>query len=141
MDREGAAEPTLTHAMAENGEVGGMEHAVAEPRQQRQGQQHPIGGDQARQSRAEREGDETAEQQPLRTEAIDEDARRRLPDPGRHEEQGDDEAELGVAHLELGMKNSKEGWQGELHDMAAIMRRTHQRDNPAVTILLRRCGR
>src|SRR5256885_1035900 len=74
----------------------------------------------------------------MRPIAIDEDARRRLPQRRGEGEEGEQEAELGETGVEFDEQDGKERRQGELQEMARIMRHAHQPDDPRVALHLSR---
>ncbi len=136
VDGIGAAEPALAHAVAEDRQVGGMKNAVAEPAEQGERQEHPIGRRHARQGDRQGQHGDAGDEQTLRAVAVDQDAGRRLAQPGRDIEQRHDEAEFGEAHAEFVMEDGEERRQRQLHYMARIMGHADQRRHRRVALPL-----
>ena len=101
MDAERPAEPGTVDGCAQNGIIGGMEHAVADAGGRHQDQHQPVGRGEAQRGHGGAHDREAQQQEPAGAEAVDQEAGRHLGGAGRDVEQGDQEAERGIAHVEL----------------------------------------
>ncbi len=127
--------------VAEDGVVGGVEHAVAEAHQDRGREQSEVVRGRGREHGSGAEADEPDAQHPGGTDAVDQKARRGLAQARGQEQRAQHEAELGVADVEGGAQNREQGRQDEVEIVAAAMRRADDGDHPDIAPQRRCRGR
>jgi hypothetical protein len=116
----------------EQGEVGGMEHAVAEPRHDGDGGEscERLGGRDHRER--DPDGGEAARQDRPRAEAIDGEARGGLGDAGDAVEDAAQDADVGEGQTRTLAHDQQHGDEGELVVVADAVRDTDQADDAHV---------
>ncbi len=114
MDAEGAPQPAGLDRGVEQSEVGGMEHAVAEPSHHRDGREarERMRGRDQRQRNAD--DAEPARQDVPRAEAVDGEARRGLRDTGDAVEHAAQDADVGEGESGLVAHDQKHRDESEL---------------------------
>ncbi|MCY1227009.1 hypothetical protein D9M72_392650 [compost metagenome] len=130
--REGMAQPRLRHVLVQQREVGRMEHAVAQPRHRRAGQQRGIAvAGRQQQRRAAQEGQPGKQHRP-RAEAVHHEARGGLHHRRHGEEHRHQQAQLRIAQAELGLDPREQGRQQQVIEMRDPMRQPDQPDHLGV---------
>ena len=114
----GPAVARAPDARGEDGEIGRVEHAVAEPCEHGKREQHPERGREPHQQDRNAKQREPAQQHGACREAVDQETRAGLRDAGGHVEHGHQGAELGVADRKRFLEVREERRQGELVEVA-----------------------
>ncbi len=129
VDAERPAEPGAVDRRAQDGIIGRMEHAVADAGHRHQDQHQPVAGGKAQRGHGGAHHRQPQQQEPARAEAVDQEARRHLGEPGRHVEHSDQQAERCVAHVELLAQEGEQGRQGQQIEVTHGMARAYQGEN------------
>ena len=126
MHRKGVAEARLGDAPVEDGEVGRMKNAVARTRHGCRGHQHHVVLGDAEQYTGQCEQYHAAEQHRPRTDAIDDEPCRRLPDAGDDEKHRHQRPGLGEVHVERRHQPREEQRDDQMEEVRNRVHEAHQ---------------
>ena len=122
----------------EQGVVDRMEDAVADPGDDREADEHRVARAGGEAEGSDSEQREAAEQDRPRPEAVDDEARQRLHRARNDEEDGEHEAELGVADVERVLQEEEQRRQQQLVEVADAMGQADQTHHGGVVARRRR---
>ena len=141
MDGKGPSYARRLYRGVEDGVIGGVEDAVAEPGDGKEDEDLPIGGGKPHQADAHRHDHQAGGQHYSRADPVDQEAHRHLGDGGKGEGHGQDGAKGGVTDPELGLEDEEQRRQAEEVEMGQEMAGADDAQDLAVLSYANRGGR
>jgi hypothetical protein len=127
--RETMRQPRLGDALVQQGVIGRMEHAIAAAGDKGAQHQLQIAVRAGQQQRRHAQQRDAAEQHGARAQPVDHEAGHRLADAGDHEEHRHQQAQLGIAQMELRLQPRNQRRQDDMIKMRRAVRQPDQRDD------------